>query len=55
MEISNGPIEERNSTIKTIKKVSNRITNFNRFRNIIMFVINKDFYFNTKKRNKKMR
>ena len=56
VRISNGPIEGRNSTIKTIKKVSNGITNFTRFRNRIMFVINKDFYFDTNKKEiKKMR
>ena len=50
MELSNGSVKGRNSTIKTIKKISNRITNFNRFRNRIMSVINKDFYFNTNKK-----
>ena len=56
VRISNGPIEGRNSTIKTIKKVSNGITDFTRFRNRIMFVINKDFYFDTNKKEiKKMR
>lgn len=46
--VSNGPIEGRNSIIKTIKKVSNGITDFERFRKRIMFVINKDYYFDLK-------
>jgi len=54
--VSNGPIEDRNSTIKTIKKVANGTSNFDRFRNRIMFVVNKDYYFDlVKKEYKKTR
>ena len=39
--ISNGNLERKNSDIKTIIKVSNGYTNFQRLRNRIMFSINK--------------
>ena len=39
--ISNGNLERKNSDIKTIIKVSNGYTNFERLRNRIMFSINK--------------
>ena len=40
--ISNGPIESTNSKIKTIIKTSNGIRSFYRFRNRVMYSINKD-------------
>lgn len=40
--LSNGPIEEANSRIKTILKSSNGYINFNRLRNRIMYSLNKD-------------
>jgi len=39
--ISNGPIEGRNKTVKIILRLANGYTNFNRFRNRIMYVLNK--------------
>lgn len=50
--VSNGKIESRNSTIKDIKKSSKGMSNFERFRNRIIYVINKDFNrnFSNKKR-----
>lgn len=49
--ISNGKIENRNSTIKDIKKNTKGMSNFERFRKRIIYVINKDFNknFKTKK------
>lgn len=41
-ELSNGPIEGANSRIKTIIKASNGIKNFSRFRNRVIYGINKD-------------
>ena len=41
--VSNGKIENRNSTIKDIKKNTKGMSNFERFRNRIIYVINKDF------------
>lgn len=40
--VSNGPIESTNSKIKTIIKTANGIRKFTRFRNRVMFAINKD-------------
>lgn len=40
--LSNGPIESANSRIKTIYKSANGYVNFNRFRNKIMYSLNKD-------------
>lgn len=40
--ISNGPIESTNSKIKTIIKTANGIRNFYRFRNKVLYSINKD-------------
>ena len=40
--LSNGPIEGANSRIKTIIKASNGIKNFSRFRNRVIYGINKD-------------
>jgi transposase len=40
--VSNGPIESTNSKIKTIIKTANGIRKFSRFRNRVMFAINKD-------------
>ena len=40
--ISNGPIESTNSKIKTIIKTANGIRKFSRFRNRVMYSINKD-------------
>ena len=40
--VSNGPIESTNSKIKTIIKTANGIRKFTRFRNRVMFSINKD-------------
>jgi transposase len=40
--VSNGPIESTNSKIKTIIKTSNGIRKFARFRNRVMYSINKD-------------
>lgn len=40
--ISNGPIESTNSKIKTIIKIANGIRKFTRFRNRVMFAINKN-------------
>lgn len=39
--ISNGPIEGRNKSVKIILRLANGYTNFNRFRNRIMYVLNK--------------
>ncbi|PKK96271.1 MAG: ISL3 family transposase [Tenericutes bacterium HGW-Tenericutes-3] len=40
--VSNGPIESTNSKIKTIIKTANGIRKFTRFKNRVMFSINKD-------------
>jgi transposase len=40
--VSNGPIESTNSKIKTIIKTANGIRKFTRFRDRVMFAINKD-------------
>ena len=40
--ISNGPIEGKNSLIKKILRLANGYTNFRRFRNRIMYSLNKD-------------
>lgn len=40
--LSNGPIESTNSKIKTIIKTANGIRKFSRFRNRVMYSINKD-------------
>ena len=40
--ISNGPIESTNNKIKTIIKTSNGIRKFSRFRNRVLYSINKD-------------
>lgn len=40
--LSNGPIESTNSKIKTIIKTSNGIKDFDRFRNRVLYSINKD-------------
>jgi transposase len=40
--VSNGPIESTNSKIKTIIKTANGIRKFTRFRNRVMYSINKD-------------
>jgi len=40
--ISNGPIESTNNKIKTIIKTSNGIRKFTRFRNRVLYSINKD-------------
>lgn len=45
MKINNGIIENRNKTIKNIKHNSNGFTNWNRFRNRVMYVLNKDTTF----------
>lgn len=39
--ISNGPIEGRNSLIKKIIKIANGYSNFNRFRNRVMYCLNR--------------
>ena len=39
--VSNGPIEGRNSLIKKIIKLANGFSNFKRFRNRIMYSLNK--------------
>ncbi|MBR2067481.1 MAG: transposase [Solobacterium sp.] len=39
--VSNGPIEGRNSLIKKILRLANGYTNFQRFRNRIMYSLNK--------------
>ena len=39
--VSNGPIESLNGRIKTIKKCGNGFTNFKRFRNRVMYALNK--------------
>lgn len=39
--VSNGPIEGRNSLIKKILKIANGYTNFKRFRNRVMYCLNK--------------
>ena len=43
--ISNGPIESTNSKIKTIIKTANGIRSFYRFRNRVLYSINKDRLF----------
>ena len=40
-KISNGPIEDRNKYIKIILKLANGYTNFKRFRNRVLYVLNK--------------
>ena len=40
--ISNGPIESMNNKIKTVIKTSNGISKFSRFRNRVLYSINKD-------------
>jgi len=40
--VSNGPLESTNSKIKTVIKTSNGISNFYRFRNKVLYSINKD-------------
>ena len=40
--ISNGPIEKANSEIRKLIKVSYGCSNFTRFRNRIMYIINKN-------------
>jgi len=42
LRVSNGPIESTNSKIKTIIKTANGIRKFTRFRNRVMYSINKD-------------
>ena len=39
--VTNGPVEGRNKYIKTLLKLANGYTNFDRFRNRAMFVLNK--------------
>ena len=41
VRVSNGPIEGRNSLIKKILKLANGYSNFSRFRNRIMYCLNK--------------
>ena len=41
IRVSNGPIEGRNSLIKKILRIANGYTNFRRFRNRIMFCLNR--------------
>jgi len=41
LRVSNGPIEGRNSLIKKILKIANGYTNFKRFRNRVMYCLNK--------------
>lgn len=43
--ISNGPIENVNKTIKNIKYNANGYTNWERFRNRVLFVLNSDVTF----------
>jgi len=40
-KISNGPIEGRNKLVKLVLQIANGYTNFKRFRNRIMYVLNK--------------
>ena len=40
--VSNGPIEGKNKFIKIILKLANGYSNFSRFRNRAMYVLNKD-------------
>ena len=40
-KLSNGPIEGRNRTVKIILRLANGYTNFNRFRNRVLYVLNK--------------
>lgn len=40
-KLSNGPIEERNRIVKIILRLANGYTNFNRFRNRVLYVLNK--------------
>jgi len=39
--VSNGPIEGRNSLVKNILKLANGYSNFTRFRNRVMYCLNK--------------
>lgn len=41
LRVSNGPIEGRNSLIKKILKIANGYSNFKRFRNRVMYCLNK--------------
>lgn len=41
IRVSNGPIEGRNSMIKKILKIANGYTNFKRFRNRVMYCLNR--------------
>jgi transposase len=40
--VSNGPIESTNNKIKTVIKTANGIRKFSRFRNRVLYSINKD-------------
>ena len=40
-KLSNGPIEGRNRIVKIILRLANGYTNFNRFRNRVLYVLNK--------------
>ena len=40
-KLSNGPIEGRNKIIKIILRLANGYTNFKRFRNRVLYVLNK--------------
>ena len=40
-KLSNGPIEGRNRTVKVILRLANGYTNFDRFRNRVLYVLNK--------------
>ena len=41
IRVSNGPIEGRNSMIKKILKIANGYSNFRRFRNRVMYCLNR--------------
>lgn len=47
-KISNGPIERRNKIIKIILRLANGYTNFKRFRNRVLYVLNKYETYNEK-------
>ena len=51
-KMNNGIIENRNKIIKCVKNNANGYTNWSRFRNRLLYVLNKDSTFNLYPKNK---
>ena len=49
IRVSNGPMEGRNSMIKKVLRIANGYTNFKRFRNRVMYCLNRFSNHNFKK------